>query len=149
MEIAIIPAKQLQRVNWIFFCRWEKCLIWSVNCNYFIPKVIGQQVYWFIGNVRVLLAAGGALVAVKRSAVNRSAGVRTFLYLCHRRNVIPLALTSSPEWDRQRAGCLPPVCMPVRLHNLYSSPSISRVIKSRRMRWAGHAARMGGEEECV
>jgi hypothetical protein len=29
------------------------------------------------------------------------------------------------------------------LHNLYSSPSIIRVIKSRWMRWAGHAARMG------
>jgi hypothetical protein len=29
------------------------------------------------------------------------------------------------------------------LHNLYSSPSIIRVIKSRRMRWAGHMARMG------
>jgi hypothetical protein len=29
------------------------------------------------------------------------------------------------------------------LHNLYSSPSIIRVIKSRRMRWAGHVARMG------
>jgi hypothetical protein len=29
------------------------------------------------------------------------------------------------------------------LHNLYSSPSIIRVIRSRRMRWAGHAARMG------
>jgi hypothetical protein len=26
------------------------------------------------------------------------------------------------------------------LHNFYSSPSIIRVIKSRRMRWAGHAA---------
>jgi hypothetical protein len=26
---------------------------------------------------------------------------------------------------------------------LYSSPSIIRIIKSRRMRWAGHAARMG------
>jgi hypothetical protein len=35
-----------------------------------------------------------------------------------------------------------------RLHNeelndLYSSPDIIRVIKSRRMRWAGHVARMG------
>jgi hypothetical protein len=29
------------------------------------------------------------------------------------------------------------------LHNLYSSPSIIRVIKTRRMRWAGHATRMG------
>ena len=37
-----------------------------------------------------------------------------------------------------------------RLHNeelndLYSSPNIMRVIKSRRMRWAGHVARMGEE----
>ena len=37
-----------------------------------------------------------------------------------------------------------------RLHNeelndLYSSPNIVRVIKSRRMRWAGHVAHMGVE----
>jgi len=37
-----------------------------------------------------------------------------------------------------------------RLHNeelndLYCSPNILRVIKSRRMRWAGHVARMGEE----
>jgi hypothetical protein len=29
------------------------------------------------------------------------------------------------------------------IHELYSSPNIVRVIKSRRMRWAGHVARMG------
>jgi hypothetical protein len=29
------------------------------------------------------------------------------------------------------------------LHGLYSSPNIIRMIKSRRMRWAGHVARMG------
>jgi len=37
-----------------------------------------------------------------------------------------------------------------RLHNeelndLYSSPNMVRVIKSRKMRWAGHVARMGEE----
>jgi hypothetical protein len=31
------------------------------------------------------------------------------------------------------------------LHSLYSSPNIIRMIKSRRMRWAGHVARMGGK----
>jgi hypothetical protein len=31
-------------------------------------------------------------------------------------------------------------------HNLYSSSYIVKVIKSRRMRWAGHVARMGGRE---
>jgi hypothetical protein len=29
------------------------------------------------------------------------------------------------------------------LHYLYSSPSIIRIMKARRKRWAGHAARMG------
>jgi hypothetical protein len=29
------------------------------------------------------------------------------------------------------------------LHGLYSSPNIVKVIKARRMRWAGHVARMG------
>jgi hypothetical protein len=31
----------------------------------------------------------------------------------------------------------------MELHNLYSSPNIVRVIKSRRMKWVGHVARMG------
>jgi hypothetical protein len=36
----------------------------------------------------------------------------------------------------------------IKLHNeeldvLYSSPSINRIIKSKKMRWVGHAARMG------
>jgi hypothetical protein len=31
----------------------------------------------------------------------------------------------------------------VELHSLYSSPNIVRVIKSSRIRWAGHVARMG------
>jgi hypothetical protein len=42
------------------------------------------------------------------------------------------------------------------LHDLYSSPSKIRIIKSRRMRWAGPVARMGEkhqeeeeEEECI
>jgi hypothetical protein len=35
------------------------------------------------------------------------------------------------------------------LHDLYSSPTIVRVIKSRRMRWAGPVARMGRREACT
>jgi hypothetical protein len=38
------------------------------------------------------------------------------------------------EWRRMHNG---------ELRNLYSSPDIIRQIKSRRMRWAGHVARMG------
>ena len=41
-----------------------------------------------------------------------------------------------------------------RLHNeelndLYSSPIVVRVIKSRKMRWAVHVARMGEERGCI
>jgi hypothetical protein len=38
------------------------------------------------------------------------------------------------EWRKLHSG---------ELHNLYSTPDIIRQIKSRRMRWAGHVARMG------
>jgi hypothetical protein len=38
------------------------------------------------------------------------------------------------EWRKLHSG---------ELHNLCSSPDIVRQIKSRRMRWAGHVARMG------
>jgi hypothetical protein len=38
------------------------------------------------------------------------------------------------EWRKLNNG---------ELHNLYSSPDIIRQIKSMRMRWAGHVARMG------
>ena len=36
-----------------------------------------------------------------------------------------------------------------QLSDLYSSPHIIQIIKSRRMRWAGQAAYMGGEERCI
>jgi len=35
------------------------------------------------------------------------------------------------------------------LNDLYCSPNILRVIKSRRMRWARHVARMGEEMGCI
>jgi hypothetical protein len=35
------------------------------------------------------------------------------------------------------------------LHNLYCSPSIIRIIKSRRMRWAGQVARVGEKKNLV
>jgi hypothetical protein len=38
------------------------------------------------------------------------------------------------EWRKLHSG---------ELHNLYTSADIIRQIKSRRMRWAGHVARMG------
>jgi hypothetical protein len=39
------------------------------------------------------------------------------------------------EWRKLHSG---------ELHNLYSPPDVISQIKSRRMRWAEHVARMGG-----
>jgi hypothetical protein len=76
-EIANIPAEQFQRVNQNVFHWCEACLhvvgqhfqhhLWSVNCNYFITIATGQQAFWFIGNIRIFLAAGSALVTVNQS----------------------------------------------------------------------------------
>jgi hypothetical protein len=46
-----------------------------------------------------------------------------------------------PKRDEVTGGCRK--LHNEELHGLYSSPSIIRVIKARRMRWAGHVARMG------
>jgi hypothetical protein len=43
------------------------------------------------------------------------------------------------EWRRQQSE---------ELHDLYSSPNIIRMIKSRRTGWAGHVAR-SGERRCA
>jgi hypothetical protein len=40
-------------------------------------------------------------------------------------------------------------CQYEELHNLYSSASIIRMTKSRRMRWAGHIASHEGEDKII
>jgi hypothetical protein len=54
-KIANIPAEQPLRLEQNLFCQYEECLLvegqhiqhlpWSVNCNYFILNIIGQQAY--------------------------------------------------------------------------------------------------------
>jgi hypothetical protein len=55
--------------------------------------------------------------------------------------------TFGPKWDEVTGGWRK--LQNEELHNLYSSPSIIRIIKLRRMRWAEHVARMVGEVERV
>jgi hypothetical protein len=45
-----------------------------------------------------------------------------------------------PKWGEVIGGCRK--LHNEQLHNLYSSPTITRMTKSRRMRWAGHVARI-------
>jgi hypothetical protein len=52
-----------------------------------------------------------------------------------------LRITFGPKRDEETGGWRK--LHNEELHNLYSSPSIIKIIKSRRMRWAVHVARMG------
>ena len=45
----------------------------------------------------------------------------------------------------RHAAISPYIYINEELNDSYPSPNIVRVIKSRRMRWAGHVARMGEE----
>ena len=60
--------------------------------------------------------------------------LRVFENLVLRRIFAPWRDEVTEEWRRLHNE---------ELNGLYSSPNIVRVIKSRRMRWAGHVARMG------
>jgi hypothetical protein len=51
-----------------------------------------------------------------------------------RRIFRPMRDEVTGEWTKLHNG---------ELHNLYSLPHITRQMKSRRMRWAGHVARIG------
>jgi hypothetical protein len=60
--------------------------------------------------------------------------LRVFENRVPRRIFGPKRGEATREWRKLHSG---------ELHTSYSSPDIIRQIKSRRMRWAGHVARMG------
>jgi len=62
--------------------------------------------------------------------------LRVFVNMVLRRMFGPRRDEVTGEWRRLHNE---------ELNDLYSSPNIVRVIKSRRMRWAGHVAHMGEE----
>jgi len=64
--------------------------------------------------------------------------LRVFENMVLRRIIRPRRDEVTEEWRRLRNE---------ELNDLYCSPNIVRVIKWRRMRWAGHVASMGEERE--
>jgi hypothetical protein len=65
-------------------------------------------------------------------------GLRVFENMVLRRIFGPKSDEVTGEWRKLHSE---------ELHNLYSSQDITRQIKSRQLRWAGHVARMGEERK--
>jgi len=66
--------------------------------------------------------------------------LRVFENMVLRRIFRPRRYEVTREWRRLHN---------IELNDLYSSPNIVRVIKSRRMGWTGHVAHMGGKRGCI
>ena len=66
--------------------------------------------------------------------------LRVFENMVLRRIFVPRRDEVTEEWRRLHNE---------ELNDLYPLSNIVRMIKSRRMRWAGHVARMGVEKGCI
>jgi len=66
--------------------------------------------------------------------------LRVFENMVLRRIFGPRTDEATGEWRRLRNEAL---------NDLYSSPNIARMIKSRRLRWAGHVPHMGEGRGCI
>jgi len=57
--------------------------------------------------------------------------------------------TLGPEAEKVRKGWRKLRSSDAQFHDLYSSPNIFRVIRSRRVEWEGNTVTYEGEEKCL
>jgi len=99
------------------------------------PKVVKHPVYRTIILPLVLYGCEAWSLTLREESK-----LRVFENMVLRRIFGPRRDEVKGEWRRSHNE---------ELNDLYSSPNIVRVIKLRKMRWAGHVARVGEERGCI
>ena len=115
----------------------RKCLL-SFGAEYFVFQIAIQKFkdQYIYRTTTIILPA--VLYGCKTwpMTLRKERKLRVFENMVLRRIFGPRRDEVTGEWRRRHNE---------ELNDLYSSPNIVRVIKSRRMRWAGHVTRMGEE----
>jgi hypothetical protein len=78
--------------------------------------------------------------------------MRLVLYEITAAHTLIAGSTNSADRRSASSSQLPAILILTKnegLLHLRSSPNVITIIKSKRVRWAGHVARMGGEEEYI
>ena len=111
------------------------------NCEYhlkphrLLSKNLKMKIY--CTTILPLVLFGGQTCSMK---LREERKLRMFENMVLRRILEPRRDEVTGEWRRLHNE---------ELNDLYTSPNFVRVIKSRRMRWAGHVACMGEERGCT
>jgi hypothetical protein len=122
--------------------RFTTVFTWACNCNTvknnYNMSICVSGFLWLLTNMLSMRSSGMLWPVTKLASSLHSVTCAPLLVVttCHK-SFLSLCQSVSPSWRKLHND---------ELHNLYSSPSIIRIIKPWRKRWAEHVAQMGSKK---